>query len=548
MVKQKFDSIIIGGGHNGLVTAIKLAKAGQRVLVLEAKDQFGGAAVTRGLAPGYNISAAAHLLHLLPKKLQRELRLEQFGLVLAAQNLKTIALDLAGNHVVFDGKNLSGGTAADQSHYPTYHRDMQELARFFAPLLASRAPRLARGKHEPHARAEKLRDACNLAMTGLRLRLLGRRRMRQMLRIIGMNAYDLVDEHFESPLVKGAIALDAVIGTEFAPRTPGTVISYLYRLGAEYAAGNSLAQPQGGMGSVSAALVKAAEAAGVTLKLKSPVARILVSRADSSQGYDDEYAPDYASGVVTVNGTEYHANHIVSNVDPKTTVLQLAGPQHFDTDFVRRINNIRMKGVSGKLHLALKALPEFKGLSRLELGNRLLIAPSSEAIERAIDPTKYGEFAEQPVLEITIPTLADPSLAPAGTHLLSAVVVGIPTELKGGWKAESRKALLKNVMAVLESYAPGIGKLVVQSELLTPSDIAEEFALPGGCWHQGSLTFDQFYFMRPTYGASQYQTPLKGLYLCGAGNHPGGGVMGLAGYNAAQQVLRHPIKNQNSKG
>jgi len=339
-----------------------------------------------------------------------------------------------------------------------------------------------------------------------------------------MNVYDLLEENFESSALKGALGLDAVLGANFGPRSPGTVLTLLYRLAAESAAGPSgLAQPKGGMGALCQALAGAASAAGATIRTQAPVAGILVEN-------------DRACGVVLESGESIGARSVISSADPKTTFLRLLGSRHLDTGFVRRVNHIRSAGLAAKLHLALNSAPPFNGVPAAGLRGRLVIAPSLRHIETAYNHAKYGEYSAAPVMEITVPTLNDPSLAPPGRHVLSAIVQYAPYALKEGWQS-GRQRFMDVAIDSLEASAPGLRASIVAAELMTPVDIEREFRISGGHWHHGDLAFDQFLMVRPVPGAAQYRTPVDGLFLCGAGCHPGGGVMGIAGRNAAQAVL-----------
>jgi phytoene dehydrogenase-like protein len=350
--------------------------------------------------------------------------------------------------------------------------------------------------------------------------------MRELLRIGAMNVYDLLNEHFETPLLQGAFALDALLGANLGPRSPGTVLTLLYRLAGAAGAGElALCQPLGGLGALSAALASSARAAGATVRTGAAVARILV-------------AEDRAAGVVLTSGETIHATSVISSADPRTTFLELLGCEHLDTGFVRRVTHLRTRGLAAKLHLALGELPQFAGLPASALRGRLLIAPSLDYLEHAYNHAKYGEYSAQPLLEITVPTLADPSLAPAGEHVLSAIVQYAPYALAGGWDSGARERFAERAIVAIERYAPGIRRSIKAIELLVPPDIEQQFRISGGHWHHVELAFDQFLFNRPLPGAAQYRTPLEGLYLCGAGCHPGGGVMGVAGRNAARQVLR----------
>ena len=510
MADVRYDCIVIGAGHNGLVCATLLARGGRSVLVLEAGEQVGGAAVTCEFSAGFRVSAAAHLLHQWPDELARELALETHGLTLAARQMSTTAI-APGTAPITLGTD---GSAQDQAAFAPFEARMQRFGAALAPAFAQLPPRLG---------TEEWADRIAMLRLGWRLRRLGRKDMREFLRIVGMNVHDLLEEQFESDLLKGALALDAVLGANFGPRSPGTVLTYLYRWAAQSQTSHGLAQPTGGMGAVAQALQKSAQAAGVTIRLKARVARIVVEN-------------DRAAGVELGSGERLAARSVVSNADPKTTFLKLLGTRHLDTGFVRRVQHLRARGLAAKVHLALSDLPKFMNVTRAQLAGRLMLAPSLEYVEHAYNPTKYGEFARAPALEITLPTLNDSSLAPAGKHVLSAVVQYAPYELRAGWQG-GRQEFLECIMATLEGVAPGIRALTIGAELLTPADLETQFNLHGGHWHHADLAFDQFLMVRPVPGASQYRTPLDGLYLCGAGCHPGGGVMGVAGRNAARQVL-----------
>lgn len=514
---SRYDSIVIGGGHNGLVCAAYLARSGRSVLVLEAAERVGGAATTREFAPGFSVSACAHLLHLMPAGLMKELDLQTFGLKLAAERLPTTALAGDGRHLGLgpgDTRSLAERSSADAAAYADWQQLLRRLAGALYPMLSATPPRLG---------TEQWRDRVALAGLGWRIRRLGRRDMRELLRIGGMCVHDVLEDRFTLPLLKGALALDAVLGTNYGPRSPGTVLSLLYRVAASRGE-DTLAQPQGGLGALSEALAGAAVAAGAEIRTNARVERVLVRE-------------DRAAGVALASGEEILAPTVISSADPTTTFLRLLGSEHLDAGFVRRVSQVRSRGMTAKLHLALESLPHFPGLGSEALRGRLLVAPSSEYIERAYNHAKYREFSSAPMLEITIPTLADPQLAPAGKHVMSVIAQYAPYTLAAGWPGQRQK-FSERVVDTLSAYAPQLRECISASELLTPPDIEHEFRITGGHWHHTELALDQFFMVRPVPGAAQYQAPVPGLFLCGAGCHPGGGVMGLAGRNAARQVVR----------
>jgi phytoene dehydrogenase-like protein len=517
-VSASVDCIVIGGGHNGLVCAAYLAKAGRSVLVLEAAAQVGGAATTHEFVPGYRVSSCANLLHQMPAQLIDDLALESHGLRFAATQMVTTAMTPLGSSVQFGPAGIVDTTRLsprDAEGYPRLMERMGRYARLLAGVFEQEPPQLG---------TRDWSDRKALLRLGWSVRRLGRRDMRELLRIGAMNVYDLLQEHFDSQLLQGALGLDAVLGTNFGPRSPGTVLTWLYRLAAQSAAGaRGMAQPIGGMGALSEALARAATAAGATIRTDAPVARVLVEG-------------DRACGVLLESGERIAGRTVISNADPQRTLLQLLGAEHLDTGFVRRVSHLRNRGLTARLHLALGALPRIPGLEASALGGRLLVAPSLDYIERAYNHSKYGETSAAPALEITLPTTNDSTLAPAGGHVLSATVQYAPYAVRGGWAAE-RERLAERLVEQLERYAPGLRATVRGVELLTPCDIERRFRITGGHWHHAELAFDQFFMLRPVPGAAQYATPLPGLYLCGAGSHPGGGVMGTAGRNAARHVL-----------
>jgi phytoene dehydrogenase-like protein len=518
-MSERKDVIVVGGGHNGLVCGAYLARAGRRVLVLEANAVIGGGAVNKEIAPGFTLPACAHILHHLHPRVISELNLAGHGLSLAATDLATIALGRDGRHLVLHGGEVTPSlkqlSAADAAALPGFHARMSRFAEALRPLLTEAPPRL-HGMNRG--------DRWTLAKLAWRLRRLGRVEFREFLRVAAMNAADILEESFESDLLKGALAFDAVLGTSFGPRSPGSVFTLLYRLAGQVEGrSGALALPRGGMGAAVEAIAAAARAQGAEIRTEARVARILVE-------------DDRAAGVELQSGERIAAGTVVSNADPKATFLSLLGAEHLDTGFVRRISNLRMNGMAAKLHLVLDGLPNVPGLSAAELGERLVIAPGIDALERAFNHTKYGAYSESPAMEVTIPSVADPSLAPEGRHVLSAVVLYAPYHLKQGWEA-ARDTFAELAIETLAAYAPDLPERIVARELVTPVDLERDFGMTGGHWHHGDLALDQMLMLRPVPGASRYAAPLPGLYLCGAGSHPGGGVMGAAGFNAAQRIL-----------
>ncbi|MGO1078728.1 phytoene desaturase family protein [Inquilinus sp. CA228] len=511
------DAIVIGGGHNGLVCAALLARKGRKVVLLEAAEEIGGAARTVEFAPGFHVSHVAHVLNQLHPEVIRALDLKRHGLTLAATNIPTTALSVEGRPLTLHGafgERLAGELPAGEAEaWAALRARLLRFAGALRPFLTQVPPRLRGGGRG---------DALALGKLGWAIRRLGREEMREFLRMILMDVADVLEEELSDPRLMGAVAFDAVLGTHLGPRSPTSLLALLHRLaGQADGVPAALALPKGGMGTVAAAIAAAARATGVEIRTGAPVAKILVEA-------------DRAVGVALAEGAEIRAPVVVSGANPRTTFLDLLGPRVLDAGFVRRIGHVRMRGNAAKLHLALDGLPE--GLAPALLAGRLVVAPGIDAVEAAFNPAKYGEASPEPVLEAVIPSLTDPSLAPAGKHVMSVVAQYAPAELRGGWEAGG-PAFRDSILKGLERHLPGLSARVLAAELLTPADLEARYRMPGGHWHHGELAVDQLMMLRPVHGAGQYATPVPGLYLCGAGSHPGGGVMGAAGLNAARKIL-----------
>lgn len=514
------DVIVIGGGHNGLVCAALLAKSGRKVLLLEAAPELGGAARTEEFFPGFRASSVAHILGRLHPEVIRELELEKHGLSLTKEaSIPSISLSanngpltLAGAY----GETLVGASASEAAAWKELRAQLFRYAGILKPLLARRPPDLG-GRMSAS-------ETFALGQTALALKRLGKEDMRDFLRVILMNVADLLDEQLTDDRLKGLLAFDAVLGSHLGPRSPTSLLGLYHRLAGEIggAPGGQIL-PKGGMGEIVAAIAASAEKYGIIVRANAPVNKIRVRNGR-------------ANGVVLENAEEISGNIIVSAVDPSTTFLDMVGPRELDTGFVRKVKNIRNQGDAARILLALDAPPEFAGVDAPGHRGRLVIAPSTNHVERAFNPCKYGEFSTEPVMEITLPSLADPSLAPNGACVLSATVQYAPCRLKEGWETGKPK-FFKAIMNLLERYSPGIGKIARHAHLLTPADIEQRYRMRGGHWHHGELQADQMLMSRPVFGAEGYATPIDGLYLCGAGSHPGGGVSGAPGLNAARRIM-----------
>lgn len=516
---RSYDVIIVGGGHNGLVCAAYLAKAGKSVIVLEAQSKAGGAATTSDLSYGKKVSNCAHFLNQLNQKVSKDLNLSGHGLKLSASNIATIALSADGNHLHLTKDGAKGGEISEDDvvNYKQFMALMHEYAATLGFLIDIPPIDVFNLDWDDKKAAMKL---------GWKLRYgLGAEKMSELLRMIGMNIRDVLDDEFDNELLKGALSFDAVLGTHTGPYSAGNFLTFLYRI----AGGNagSVDIPEGGMGAVSDAMSKAAIASGAEIRTSARVKSIDVDNC-------------VVTGVTLENGETLSAPVVASNANVKTTVFDMVGPRHFEADFVKRAGDIRTRGATAKLHIALNDLPDFSGLSTDDLKNRLVIAPCQQDVERAFNHIKYGEVSSSPMMEISIPSLVDSTLAENG-HVLSATVQYAPYHLKGGWTEQAKSNFLETCINRIGEYAPKIREHIEHAELITPKDMEEQFGLIGGNWHHGELTLDQMLMLRPVPEASRYALPLDGLYICGAGAHPGGGVMGAAGRNAAQAIIKGEV-------
>ena len=513
MAVKRYDSIVIGAGHNGLVCASYLARAGQCVLLLEAAARPGGLAAPREFAPGFRV-ALDHGTPGLNPRILRELGLAPEA---AAPGTALPLVALAPGQPPLPIPPDGSAAPADAAAWQRLQRDLQRFAAALAPFWQTTLPRIGSGAP---------RDLFTYGRLGLRLRRLGREDMLEFFRVAMLPARDLADEYFEDERLKAAFCWEALVGSKLAPRSPNqALLTLLARMAGPLAGARGL--PAQGPGALVEALVGAASAAGVDLRSGAAVERILV--------HGDEHG-QRCRGVRLAGGETIESPRVISSADPKTTFLGLLGAPQLEIEFSNRIRRLRCEGYVAKLHLALRGLPRIDGLDRPQ--GRLLMAPSMDAIEFAYDDAKYGEASQEPVMEVMLPSLAQPALAPAGQHVLSAQIMYVPARRRGGWDRDARAALRERVMALLERHAPGIGALVLHEELLTPADIEREYRVSGGHWHHVEPAVDQLLMMRPTWEAAQYATPLPGLWLCGAGCHPGGDLTGNPGRNAAREILR----------
>lgn len=522
---MRYDAIIIGAGHNGLVTAANLARAGLRVLILERRNSVGGIAVTEELIPGFRFNTCVDYLRWLHPRLLNELKLGDHGFNLRWSDPSVVTplsdgdcLRLSPNASETAG-SIRHFSKADSTKWFEFTDQISQFAAFLEPLYSMTPPPL------PELGLESL-----IAMRGLLkpVRKYGRKTLVELLRVLPMTMPELLDEWFESEPLRGTLAASAIHGLCQGPMAVGT--SYLF-LHNHVGYRNGFIRPAGfvqsGIGSFSNAVAAAAESLGVEIRTGVAVQQILT--------HDNR-----AEGVLIENNEEVKSERIISNADPSVTFLNLVERGNLQPKFIRQLNTIKYRGALARIHLALNGLPKFNAVADdSDLRGVISISPELKYLERAYDAAKYGRFSDQPYLEIVIPSLADATLAPNGQHTMSITVQYAPYRLRNSeWNAESKEALLKSVLSTISEYFIGIEDQIEESVVLTPLDLEKQFALTEGNINHGEMTLDQFFFMRPFAGSAQYRTPVDNLYLCGSGTHPGGGITGAPGWNASREIIR----------
>jgi len=537
-----YDAILIGAGHNGLVTACYLAKAGLKVLVLERRPVVGGAVVTEEIFPGFKFDTCAHGGQLRPD-IVRDLGLAQHGLEIVSAHPTLFAPQPDGRQLLLSQgiaqtvESIERFSRADAKQWPAFVALLSKVAALLNEAYALTPPRVP---------AITPAEMPALAQLGLKLRGLGRKDMMEAVRMLPMSVAELLDEWFESDALKGAIGAFGVHGVMQGPMSGGTAFVLLHH----WAINGGLFRPtvRGGMGQIANALANAARAWGAEIRTGAEVAQITVQDGK-------------AVGVALASGEEINGRLVISNADPRRTFVgghtgmgdyvgspvgdhtgsPLLDPLELDPSFVRAVQNIRMRGACAKVNLALNGLPQFAGAhDHAPLHGAIVISPSLKYLERAYDAAKYGSYSPKPYLEIVLPSVNDPSLAPEGKHVMSVFIQYAPYHLKAGqWDdTQTRDVWRDVVITTLSEYAPNLQSLIANYQVLTPLDLEHIYGLTEGNIHHGEMMLDQILFMRPVPGWAQYRTPIENLYLCGAGTHPGGGVSGAPGRNAARQILK----------
>jgi phytoene dehydrogenase-like protein len=520
---MKYDAIVIGGGHNGLTAAAYLARAGRKVVVLERRHVLGGAAVTEEVFPGFKFSVCSYVVSLLRPEIIRDLDLPRHGLEILPLDGTFTPMPNGDylwrvNDHARTRREIARHSKLDAEAYDEYGKAMVEMARFVKPILNMTPPDPA---------SLNPRDLMKLLFLGRRFRALTDLDRYNQLQLMTMSAVDFLDQWFETDVLKATMSASGIIGTFLGVRSPGTAYVLLHHyMGEIDGAFRSWGFARGGTGAISNAIASAAREAGVEIRTEAPVARISV-RAGK------------ADGVVLANGDDLQAKMVLSSVDPNLTFLRFIERKELPDDFVEEVQRYKYRGSSGKVNLALDALPEFRSLpgDGPHLRGAISISPSVDYMERAYDQAKYGEFSRRPYIDMVIPTLTDPSVAPPGKHVLSCFVQYAPYHLASGRWDDRREEFGDTVIDTIAEHAPNIRDIILHRQVLTPLDIEREFGLTEGNIFQGELSLEQLFFARPVPGWAQYTTPVRNLWMCGSATHPGGGIMGAPGRNAALKIL-----------
>jgi phytoene dehydrogenase-like protein len=521
---MKYDAIVIGGGHNGLTCAAYLARAGRKVVVLERRHVLGGAAVTEEVFPGFKFSVASYVVSLLRPEIIRDLDLPRHGMELLPLD-GTFTPMPNGDYLwrVNDHyktrREIARHSKLDAEAYDEYGKAMIEMGRFAKPILALTPP-------DPTSLDP--RGLLELLSIGKRFRAMRHHDRVNQIQLLTMSAVDFLDQWFETDVLKATMSASGIIGTFLGVRSPGTAYVLLHHyMGEIDGSFRSWGLSRGGTGAVSNAIGAAAREFGAEIRTEAPVAQIITKGGR-------------AVGVALENGDELTADVVVSSVDPNLTFMKFMDPRQLPDDFVDGVRRYKYRGSSGKVNLALDALPNFTSKPGVgpHLRGAISISPSVDYMERAYDDAKYGTFSRRPYMDIVIPSLTDSSVAPPGKHVMSCFVQYAPYHLKVGHWDEQRDAFGDAVIDAIAEYAPNIRDVILHRQVLTPLDIERKFGLTEGNIFQGELTLEQLFFLRPVPGWAQYTTPVERLYMCGSATHPGGGIMGAPGKNAAERILK----------
>jgi len=520
-----YDAIIVGGGHNGLTCAAYLAKAGRRVLVLERRHLLGGAAVTEEIFPGFKFSACSYVVSLMRPWIIRDLDLPRHGYeVLPLESTFTPFPD--GRYLMRDSdpertrRAIAKFSRHDSEVYPEFGQAMSELGRLVKPMIDQPTPDPA---------SLRPGDLWQLLRLGQGFSGKGEEWLAAQMKMLTMSAVDFLSEWFECEQLIAPMAVSGIIGTFLGIRSPGTAYVLLHHyMGEIDGSFRAWGLSKGGTGQVSMSIAAAATELGAEIRTESPVARILIEKGR-------------ARGVVLENGDELRAKTVISGVDPHRTFLVMVGEEHLDPEITLQIQRFKLRGSSGKVNLALDSLPEFACLPGHgnHMRGDITIAPSIDYLERAYDDAKYGAFSRQPFMDIVIPSLTDPSVAPPGKHVMSIFVQYAPYRLAAGpetWPGR-RDEFGDTVVKTLSEYLPGLEDRILHRQVLTPWDLEQTYGLTEGNIFHGELSLEQLAFQRPMAGWARYKTPLRSLWMCGSGAHPGGGIMGAPGALCARMML-----------
>ncbi len=521
----KYDVIVIGGGHNGLVNAAYLARAGKKVLALERRHVLGGAAVTEEVFPGFKFSVCSYVVSLLRPEIIRDLDLPRHGLeILPLDGTFTPSKDSdrylwRRNDHGATRREICRHSKLDAEAYDEFGPAMVQMCRFVKPILSMTPPDPTR---------LRWRDLEKLIFLGKRFRDLPHQERYNLVQLMTMSAVDFLDQWFETDVLKATMSASGIIGTFLGVRSPGTAYVLLHHyMGEIDGAFRAWGFARGGTGAISNAIGDAAREAGAEIRTESPIARILVKQGR-------------AAGVALENGDEFYADAVSSSVDPRLTFVKMMEARDLPADFLEEVRRYKFRGSSGKVNLALDALPNFRCMPGPghHLRGAVSISPSVDYMERAYDDAKYGHFSRRPYIDMVIPSLTDPSVAPPGKHVLSCFVQYAPYKLAAGNWDQQREAFGDNVINTISEYAPNLKEIILHRQVLTPLDLERDFGLSEGNIFQGELSLEQLFFLRPVPGWAHYRTPVKGLYMCGSATHPGGGIMGAPGRLAALEILK----------